>query len=725
MDVVRRPGAKWWKVDFHAHSPASFDFGSEHNVPSTEEMPYDEWLLRYMRAGIDAIIIADHNTHIGIDAAREALRDLEGHDDFRPLVIFAGAEVTTHANIHLLAVFDVDTESEVVNGLLHHCGYSGTRGNSDRATTVTFSDVVRHIHKEKGLAIPAHADSPSGLFKELRGNTLLTELESLADSPIIAMEIAHAGTFQNEAYAAMGLQWSKVLGSDAHHLDASNSPEEVMDPKYPGSHYTWVKMDKIDLAGLRLALHDEQTSLRRSDVFVGDPNDPSYSTIQGLTVNGVGGTDQTRAYQFGPWLNSVIGGRGTGKSTLVEVSRVGLGRYEEIRNLLKDDLARFDPSQKLEEGFWKSPSNVVVEYNKNGHDFRITWSTDAPSEHHVELKDETGTWVPSPGDVAERFPVRIYSQKQIYGLAEDSGALLGLVDAAPEIGLATWKTAHIELVDDYKSLCGSIRSLGKLIGQRETLQGRREDVQQKLDQMEVLSTSGALQELRAAEVQLRAIEVKEAQAVSLEEDLRLLNSRFASFFDDPMPSFSTGDFIDFRLATDFESRMTRLREAALKVSQSLADVSEARTFWEAKYGASDFLQRLTALRENVALQGGQQVSDATLDNATEGGPVYAHVSSVEAALRDAPELVRQLGVIDAKLAEVSAAEGMIQKKQKEAASALEKVVASRKSITKKREQFIRSLTTRTKDLKISVVEQGRKDTFEEEIRRLDTNTMGA
>lgn len=110
------PGARWWKVDFHSHSPASFDFGGLEGVPTQSVATYEEWLLAYMKAGIDAVVIADHNTHEGIDLARAALVTLaeSGNRDFRKLVLFPGVELTVDGGFHLLGVFDPSVASDVV-----------------------------------------------------------------------------------------------------------------------------------------------------------------------------------------------------------------------------------------------------------------------------------------------------------------------------------------------------------------------------------------------------------------------------------------------------------------------------------------------------------------------------------------------------------------------------------------------------------------------------------
>lgn len=163
VSVARQthPGARWWKVDFHAHTPASFDFGSDEGKPATVTTSFRDWLLAYMRNGIDALVVADHNSHEGIDLARAelALMREQRPDGFRELVLFSGVELTVDGGYHLLGVFGSDTPSEDINALLHVCGYTAERGSSLGTTKMSFAEVVQTIVDRGGLAIPAHADA--------------------------------------------------------------------------------------------------------------------------------------------------------------------------------------------------------------------------------------------------------------------------------------------------------------------------------------------------------------------------------------------------------------------------------------------------------------------------------------------------------------------------------------------------------------------------------------
>ncbi len=76
-------GSRWWKFDFHTHSPASSDCGKGDDQEHTPR----EWLLDYMPAEIDCVVITDHNTGAWIDKVKEELIQLENDrpDGYRPI----------------------------------------------------------------------------------------------------------------------------------------------------------------------------------------------------------------------------------------------------------------------------------------------------------------------------------------------------------------------------------------------------------------------------------------------------------------------------------------------------------------------------------------------------------------------------------------------------------------------------------------------------------------
>ena len=56
-------GARWWRFDFHTHTPASKDTGAWQAVLGTaNELTPECWLLKYMAVEIDCVAVTDHNS---------------------------------------------------------------------------------------------------------------------------------------------------------------------------------------------------------------------------------------------------------------------------------------------------------------------------------------------------------------------------------------------------------------------------------------------------------------------------------------------------------------------------------------------------------------------------------------------------------------------------------------------------------------------------------------
>lgn len=248
-ETRQHPGARWWSIDIHAHSPASFDYGGLEGTTNDEPKPsYEEWIRTYIAAGVDGIVVTDHNSHEGIEPARQALEKLRADDpQLRPFVIFPGVEVTATGGIHVLGIFDPTSEADIVNQALALCRYAGTRGESDATANMTVADVAAQLAGLGGICIPAHADQARGVF-----GMDPRDLAALARSPDVrAVEVVDDANVAT----ADRLGWVPVLGSDAHHLTADSCPAG-QEAKAPGTHLTLVKAEVLDLDGLRLALTD-------------------------------------------------------------------------------------------------------------------------------------------------------------------------------------------------------------------------------------------------------------------------------------------------------------------------------------------------------------------------------------------------------------------------------------------------------------------------------------
>ena len=137
-------GSRWWKFDFHNHTPASSDYGKGDDQEELKQITPKEWLLNFMRAEIDCVAVTDHNSGAWVDSLKEALLELatEENPDFRPLYLFPGVEISVQGGIHLLAILPIEASSSDIDSLLGAVQYTATKGDSDGCTELAAIRVV-------------------------------------------------------------------------------------------------------------------------------------------------------------------------------------------------------------------------------------------------------------------------------------------------------------------------------------------------------------------------------------------------------------------------------------------------------------------------------------------------------------------------------------------------------------------------------------------------------
>ena len=495
-------GSRWWKFDFHNHTPASDDYGKGPSQALHRQISYKDWLLNYMRQHIDCVAVTDHNSGAWIDPLKKALHELESenHPDYRPLYLFPGVEITVQGNIHILAIFDQHKTTSDIDSLLGAVAYRATKGKSDGCSGCSAVEVIDEISKSGGLAIPAHVDQACGLFTVFNGNTLEQVLDN---KRVFAMEVIDPAQEKPQLYISKNLNWAEVLGTDSHH------PYGTSGQRYPGSHFTWVKMSVPSYDGLRLALIDGALSLKRSDHFGGDPNAHGQLAIESIVIDNAKylGSGKPFSCQLNPWLNTIIGGRGTGKSTSLEFLRIALKRKEEIPKSLEKEFTKYSQtsSNRQDEGLLRDNTNITVYFRKDGSRFRITWSNYG-NRYSIEEETATETWSTSEGDIAQRFPVRIYSQKQIFELAKHPQALLQVVDDALTIKNRDWLLEWGELVSKYLSIRAQEREVQAGLQEESIIKGQLEDVKRKLGVFEKAGHASILKAYQLRQNQGKAID---------------------------------------------------------------------------------------------------------------------------------------------------------------------------------------------------------------------------
>jgi len=686
-------GARWWKFDFHTHTPASKDYGKGPDQEQLGQRTPREWLLDYMAAEVDCVAVTDHNTGAWIDKLKQELENLkgEGPEGFRELHLFPGMEISVHGGIHILAIFDPSKKTSDLDALRGSVEYRGTPGTSDDVTRKSLVDVVGEIVSAGGIAVPAHVDKASGLFKQT-GTTLEQALEC---DQIFAMELVSPTANKPPPYIDKNTNWTEVLGSDSHH------PSGEPGHGYPGSYFTWIKMGIPSIEGLRLALLDGELSARRSDKESGNPNEHATSILESIEVSQARYMGRSKAFclRLNPWLNAIIGGRGTGKSTSVEFLRTALRRQDELPIELKSEFEKYNQVYSTREnpGLLTDDAEIKVIYRKNDSRFRIQWSPSGDLEPiEEEIHEE---WRPAQGDIRQRFPVRIYSQKQIFQLARSPLALLRIVDEAPDVDYSSWDEKWKSEEARFLSIRARTREIETGLSEEQRLNGELDDVKHKLAIFEKAGHKEVLKSFQNRSRQQRTVEAWEEGWFDAGNQLREVAIEIVPDLPEKT-NFDTDSEEDIelhRLAARAHAHLDKIgqavKELAKKADEAVKEWRQARDKSTWRLRVDEAAVAYQELKERLSIE------DAG-DPAAYGDLVQRR-QSIEQRLRELDQRKERVGELN-----------------RQADASLRRLGEIRRELTKKRREFLRRVLSQNPYVKIEITEYGAKENAEEEFRRL-------
>ena len=491
------PGARWWKFDFHTHTPASKDTAWQAAIGTSEELTPEAWLLKYMAAEIDCVAVTDHNSGEWIDKLTTAYAGMkreaeEGNrpSGFRELHLFPGVEISVQSGFHLLAIFGPTASSQTISDLLAKVDYSGTRGHSDGVTRRGAAEVVRTVRDQGGIAIPAHVDGDKGLLRTEGGTRkclldATTVKQVLQEPGILAMEWIAPSSPKPAVLDELKVSFASVVGSDCHSFQGT---------AVPGSRYTLIKMASPSLEGLRLALLDGQdVSVRRSDDSGGFApfNKPEHfvESIEIRNARFMGRGKKPELLKLSPYFNALIGGRGTGKSTVVHALRLAYRRENELlpSSEAGQTFNRFNKIAKTrsDDGGLRGDTELCIQLHRDGTSYRLLWPQDGQGHVVEEWDASSQSFKPSSSQAvtAQRFPIRLFSQGQIAALAGDSQqALLNVIDDAA--GTSAQQEALEEAKRAFFATRAQMREIDGKLKARDLLNISLQDVQRKLARFE-------------------------------------------------------------------------------------------------------------------------------------------------------------------------------------------------------------------------------------------------
>lgn len=602
-------GARFYKCDLQCQTPedgARWAAGDPIRLPNPRLEPdlqekARQYLRRCHEVGLEVVAVTDHNfsartverewflTHL-IQQNRSVAAEFNRAE----LVIFPGFEIDI--GYHLLCLFRPGTALGQLSETLTKLGLpSPARFQNGQPQPcrhdnrmVAFDTILHEIQEQAGgLVIAAHAFSTDGIAADGR------DAADYRDDRLLAVEVSDV-PLRGRAQSILGGNdpaWRRqrrpayIMSSDCKTL----RPEGDRDTNYIGYRHTWIKMSQPSIEGLRQAFLDQDSRIRFG---AGRPeNGYTYPRLCKLSVTNAGFlADQTVA--FSPNLNALIGGRGTGKSTLVEYARLVLQKEEAISGE--------EPKKNLDrlKQTVMPATEVRLSLEKEGTRWELARTGNGPTS--VTAGD------PVP-DISRFFPARLLSQKEIYAIAENREARSKLIDNLIQRELDDIGRRVEDLAGQIRVLNEKVATEGELVRRKRELETERLDARTKLERLIALDEPLTQWKGYLAENEFFSAVAKDRASVSqVVRDAAKALSITCSPVDDGLKNGPNGPLI-VDIASRVESAVAVLHEGIERVVAvferelgATVDTDSVKE-WKTKYAAAK--AEYDSLRETLSAQG--------------------------------------------------------------------------------------------------------------------------
>ena len=317
-------GLQYVRSDFHLHTNKDKEF----TYTGEPNSFVNDYVSALKEANISVGVITNHNK-FDINEYKAIRKAAKKQDIF----ILPGVELTVKegANgIHTLIVFNPDEWLEGGNNHIQTflTAAFATVHNPENRNTKSVYDLKNVFEKLDAYGrdyfiIFAHVDQNSGLFSECKGG-LLESLAGFAPfkNRVLGLQKSRTRDHLNQFEKCCGYLPALVEGSD---------PKTITDIG-KGDKCTYLKVGEYSYSAIKFALQDY-----RDRVSENIP-DNKHGFIESISFQG--GKFDGQTIMFSCELNTLIGIRGSGKSSVLEVVRYVLGLPVQMDKEYKESLIK-------------------------------------------------------------------------------------------------------------------------------------------------------------------------------------------------------------------------------------------------------------------------------------------------------------------------------------------------------------------------------------------------
>ncbi|HBZ35269.1 MAG TPA: histidinol-phosphatase [Rikenellaceae bacterium] len=303
---VFRSGATWLRADFHLHTKSDKEFFYD----GEEKDFINEYITELKARNIRVGVITNHNK-FNISEFKDLCKSARKEEIF----LLPGVELSVNdgANgIHTLVIFNDEWLAggqDYINQFLNVAFEGKTPNQYERDNGRCSLDLLNTLKKLEGyhrdfIVVFAHVEQSSGLWNELKGG----RLQEIGQDTIFRRRCLGFQKVRTRDERDKVKHWfsdwypAEVEGSDCKDIASIGNGEQC-----------YLKLGSFSFDAVKFALLDKKSRVSPTPIHHG------HSRI--LNMRFTGGTLSGKQIQFSPELNTMIGIRGSGKSSILEVLR--------------------------------------------------------------------------------------------------------------------------------------------------------------------------------------------------------------------------------------------------------------------------------------------------------------------------------------------------------------------------------------------------------------------
>lgn len=594
--------SRFFLTDLHIHSTA--DAGHEYGPDSGPKEPNAAFAAQLIdaqaAAGVEVIAVTDHNRVDWWPVLREAGRR-------RGVFVFPGVEINVN-RCHLIGVWEANKDGHQMAQrfltTLFKPGVAPYLNGSPRSVTKSLEEVLNDLRVHQALVFAPHATARDiGIF----GPKVAANSRELAQGDLIA------------AFDVFGNKGADVLQNPRAEFGAEPPrwflSGDVRGWDSVGRRAVWMKLGALpSLEGLRQAFLAPSTRVRFPEPLRGDWGRvyaikfaesvaPNWPRLTGLRIEGGFHTGFNVAWA--PGLNAIIGGKGTGKSALIEIVRHVLALPVPDDELLRGNRARN----------FRADADGWIEFTgSGGQAYEVRRSGGAQPPQLIS----GGRPIDVP--VGRRLSVRVFGQRELSDLTTGPK----LRDFIANRDAAGWQDAREQekaLLRELEANASALNTDEQQIAAFDELSSERLDLADRIERANAAGADAVIAQLGAVEAADQSVKAALAWPPRVEK----IAAQLAAMAT--VPALPAQPAPPAELAAALTLLGSSVAEAASVLTKALEPISPRLEPWQAQWRAG-----VDSVRGDLE----RALAAAGVENPQELSAWHARAAELDAALAQLP-----------------------------------------------------------------------------------------